>query len=283
MTGPRKLISAGTQLNFLGAYDGSGLLAGAATTLAQGANGSGITQLTGIKRASPGPVEPQDVDITGDDDVLGSIEFGPNETPSYIVEIAVQNLDLQATLQSTAVEQFGDILLGVLQPIAAEYIDVMIIHQGKSKKQDVGVKGLKAWSGVIVPIASAIPLGRAEFGERAAAVDRYKVNTQVATKKPWNVTIADGDLGTTGAPLLPFTSDNPIHMQVFEGDGAETSFGPLDFTPVSQAKVNIIEGNGQVLTEVVDFTVVTATKLITRVAGALAAGTRWYVTYEFQP
>lgn len=283
MSGSRKNIAAGTQLAAYGLWNNSGLFSGSTTSLAQGAAGSPLKRLLGLKRANPGVGEPQNVNITGDDIVLGSIEFGPNEVPSFIIESSVFDLDIQADLQGTAVEELDDIRLGAGQPENPNYPDAVIILQGKAKKQDVGVKGIKAWVGDIIPVASIVPLLRSEYGERAAAVDRYKVTAQVATKKPWNVTIAEADLGTTGLTRLPFTSDNPISMHAFEGDGVVTAFGPLDFTPVSQAKVTVHEGNGQKLVAGTDFTVDTATKMITRVAGALPEGTRWNVLYEIQP
>jgi hypothetical protein len=282
MSGSRSNIAAGTQLAFYGIYDSSGVLKGSTTgTLAQGTAGSGMKQLVGIKRANPGPAQPEDVDITGDDTVLGSIEFGPSETPSFVIESAVFDLDIQAALQGTSVESLGDLRLGVAQPDNAVYPDICLIVQGKAKKFDAGVKGIKAWVGYIIPVCTVIPLDREEYSERTAGVNRYQVNTQVANQKPWGVTIADGDLGTTGAPLIPFTSDNPITMHTFIGDGATSDYGPVDKTPVSVGKIIIHEGNGQLLTATTDYTLATAT--ITRVAGALGAATNWQVVYEFNP
>ncbi len=282
MSGSRSNIAAGTQLAYYGIYDPAGRLKGSTTgTLATGAVGSGMKRLVGIKRANPGPGEPEDVPISGDDEPIGSIEFGPAETPSFIIESALFDLDIQAALQGTVVQSLQDLRLGVAQPNNPVYPDICLIIQGKAKKQDVGVKGIKAWTGVIVPIASVIPLGRAEYQERTAGVNRYQVNTQVASKQPWGVTIADGDLGTTGAPLIPFSSDNPIAMHTFIGDGAVAVYGPLDNTPVSVGKIIIHEGNGQLIDPTTDFTLATAT--ITRVGGNLTDGTYWQVVYEFNP
>ncbi len=282
MSGSRSNIAAGTQLAYYGIYDTAGRLKGSTTgTLAQGAIGSSMKRLVGIKRANPGPTEPEDVQISGDDGPIGSIAFGPGETPSFIIENAVFDLDIQADLQGTTVEELQDLRLGVAQPENPVYPDICLIIQGKAKKQDAGVKGIKAWVGVIVPVASVIPLGREEFSERTAGVNRYQVNTQVASKKPWGVTIADGDLGTTGAPLLPFTSDNPIAMHSFLGDGAVAIYGPLLNTPVAVGKIIIHEGNGQLIDPTTDFTVDLVTKLLTRTGGNLDAATPWQVLYEF--
>jgi len=281
MSGSRSNIAAGTQLAYYGIYDTAGRLKGSTTgTLAQGDAGSGMKQLKGIKRANPGPGEPEDVPISGDDGPIGSIEFGPGETPSFIIENAVFDLDIQADMQGTLVQSLQDLRLGVAQPDNPVYPDICLIIQGKAKKQDVGVKGIKAWVGDIIPVASVIPLGREEFSERTAAVNRYQVNTQVASKQPWGVTIADGDLGTTGAPIIPFTSDNPITMQTFIGDGVVDAF-ILEKTPVSVGKIIVHQGNGQLLGVTTEFTL--SGNTITLVAGALAAGTYLQVVYEFNP
>lgn len=281
MSGSRSNIGAGVQLAFYGIYDTAGRLKGSTTgTLATGVVGSGMKQLVGIKRANPGPGEPEEVQITGDDGPIGSIEFGPGETPSFIIESALFDLDIQADMQSTLVQSLQDLRLGVAQPENPVYPDICLIIQSKAKKQDAGVKGIKAWTGVIIPVASVIPLGREEYSERTAGVNRYQVNTQVASKQPWGVTIADGDLGTTGAPLIPFTSDNPITMQTFIGDGSTDTF-TLEKTPVEVGKIIVHQGNGQQLGVTTEFTL--SGNDITLVAGSLADGTYLQVVYEFNP
>jgi len=283
MAASKSYIAAGVQYAQYGIYNSTGIHLGGAATLAQGAAGNGMKQLKGIKRANPGPVEPESVPVSGDDGPLGAIDFPPGEVPEWITESGIFDLDIQAALQTTSVQQLGDVQLGAIQPNNPVYPDTAWIYQSKSKKKDSGSDGFKAWSGIIVPIATAVPLGREEMAERTAAVDRYKITAQVASKQAWGVTIASGDLGTDGAPLIPFSAENPVTMHVFEGDGAISEFGPLDYTPVSVGKIVIFEGNGQLLTPTTDYTVDTATKLITRVAGAMAAGTRWQVFYEFSP
>lgn len=237
----------------------------------------GMRNILGIKSASPGPVEPEAVNITGDDTVLGAIDFGPNEVPTFIMETGAFDLDTQAKLQSTLVETLGDIRLGTLQPNNPEYVDIMLIIQAKTKSKDTATDGTKQWSGMIIPVAAAVPLGRAEFSERAPAADRYKVTVQVASRKPWGVTITDAVMGTTGAPLIPFTADNPLTMHYLVGNGAITTI-VLDKTPVSLAKLVIHKGNGQLLVATTDYTLSGST--ITLLA-APTAGQMISVLYEY--
>lgn len=278
MSGPNRAISAGVQNSWWSRIDTSGRMIGPSGSTSNGAS-EGMRNILGIKTANPGPVEPEAVNITGDDIVLGAIDFGPNEVPQYIMEVAAFDLDTQAKLQSTLVEQLADIRFNVLQPNNPEYVDIMQIIQAKAKSKDTGTDGTKAWHGYLIPVASAVPLGRAEFNERTPAVDRYKVTVQVASRKPWGVTITESVLGTTGGPLLEFTADNPINMHYLVGNGAISTI-VLDKTPVSLTKIIIHKGNGQLLTPTVDYTL--SGNTITLVA-IPTAGQYVHALYEYQP
>lgn len=278
MSGPTKAIAAGNQMAFWGRVDSLGRFVGPSGSSSNGAS-EGARNVLGIKTANPGPIEPDTVNVTGDDTSLGSFLFPPNELPSWIMEVAAFDLDTQAKLQSTLVENIGDIKIGTLQPSSPDYPDICLIYQSNAKSKDAGSDGVKKWHGYIIPLATAVPLGRAEFAERAAASDRFKVTAQVASKKPWGVTILDAVLGTSGAPILPFHSDNPITMHYMIGNAALATV-TLDYTPVSVSKIIIHQGNGQLLTATADYTV--SGKVITLVAGALAAGTYLEILYEIQ-
>lgn len=277
---PNSSIQAGTQLAFVGQVDPFGFFAGQSGSVAGGANGESMARLLGIKTANPGPVEPESVNVTGDDTTLGAIDFGPNEVPTWIMELAAHNLANQALLQGTTVETLGGLKIGVLQPNDPNYPDVCIIYQGKAKSKDAGSDGVKAWAGYIIPLASVVPLGRAEFTERAASVDRYKVTAQVASRKPWGVTINEAKLGTSGAPILPFTADNPIVMERFTGDGVTTAFNLVN-TPISTVKT-VVHNNTQPMTPTTDYTITVATKLLT-FSVAPASGMKIEVLMEFSP
>lgn len=272
-----RYIAAGTQLAFLGTVDSQGFLVGGDPTTT-----GAMIRLLGIQTANPGPVEGEDVNVPGDDTSLGKIEFGPAETPSFVVNLGAFDLRRDAVLQGTAVEAVGGggIQIGVIQPNEPEYPDVCLIIQSKSKKKDTGADGVKAWSGYIIPLCTAQPLHRETFEGRTAANDRIRVTTQVASRKPWGVTILSADLGTTGAPLLPFTADNPIVMQRFTGDGATTTF-TLRETPISSAKT-VIYRNTQLLTTPGDYSVNTSTRVIT-FTGAPADQAKIEVLMEFAP
>lgn len=275
---PTRYIAAGTQLAFWGQLDTYGFFNGQSGSVATGATGEAMGRLLGIKSANPGPVEPSIVNITGDDTVLGAIDFGPNEVPSWIMEMGAFDLANQARFQTTSVETLpSGVKIGVLQPNDPLYPDICIIYQGKTKYKDAGQDGVKAWSGYIVPLCSIVPLGRAAFSEREAAADRYKVTAQVASRKPWGVTISEALLGTSGTPLLPFTSDNPIVMERWTGNNVLTTFN-LTYTPISAAKTVVWSETAQSTPSSVD----TALKTMT-LGSAPANNARVIALYEFAP
>jgi hypothetical protein len=277
MTAPNKHIAAGTQLAFLGLVDSQGFFLGKTASTAQNKS-EGMIRLSGIQTANPGPIEGEDVPVEGDDAVLGKFQFAAADTPSFIANTGVFDLTTDALLQGTSVESLGDIRIGVAQPNDPVYADACMIIQGKAKSFDDGNVGVSAWMGYIIPLLTAQPLGRETFEGRTAASNRVKVVTQAASRKPWGVTITTAVLGTTGAPLLPFTADNPLTMHYFRGNAAIDTV-TLDFTPVSQAKV-IIHKETQLLTAGVDFTVNTSTKVVTFTSPP-AANTRCVILYEF--
>lgn len=282
----KQFIAVGVKLAFWGRLNTRGTFVGTTGSLAAGAAGEAMGELKGIKTAGPGPAEPPDpVIVTGDDVPLGAFDFGPDTLPSWITEIAVGSLDNHAALQGTSVESLGDIQLGVLQPNNQTFLDTCLIYQGEAKSKEPGADGVKQWAGVIVPLATTVPLGRAEYNYRAEAVDRFKMTAQAASKKPWGVTILDSVLGTDGAVLLPFVADNPITMHAFLGNAVLTAF-TLGKTPISAAKtiVHVISpvGAAQRLVATTDYTINVSTRTIT-FNSAPADGSIINVLYEFTP
>ena len=277
-----RYISAGTQLAFIGRVDSAGKFAGISGNVTAGLAGEGMYHVLGIQTANPGPVEPETVNIAGDDTTLGAIQFPPNETPQWVMEVGAFDLELQSLLQGTSVLDINGIQIGALQPNGATTPDVCLIYQAKSKSKDAATDGASVWSGYIVPRANCYPLGRAEFAGRQAANDRYQIVAQVAGMLPFGVTIQSSTLGTTGAPLIPFTSDNPITMHRFLTTSAAGAY-QLARRPVSQAKTRIVHAlTNVVYTPGTDYTVDVANRTVT-FTPALPANTPIIVLYEFDP
>lgn len=277
-----RYISSGTQLAFIGRVDDTGKFAGISGDVAAGLAGEGMYHVLGIQTANPGPVEPETVNIAGDDTTLGAVQFPPNETPQWVMQVGAFDLTLQSLLQGTAVLDVNGIQMGVLQPNGATMPDVCLIYQAKSKSKDAATDGASIWSGYVVPRANCYPLGRAEFAGRQAANDRYQIVAQLASMLPFGVTIQTSTLGTTGAPLIPFTSDNPITMHRFLTTAAAGPY-QLAYRPIAQAKTRIVHvTQNTVYVPGADYTVDAVSRTVT-FTPALPANTPIVVLYEFDP
>lgn len=236
MAAPNRGIAAGAQYSFLGFYDSNGFLTGGTPTAPTNADASGnpFAHILGIKEASPTVPTPDEVVIDGDDTRLGSFSFDSIAPRAFEIQVAAFNLQQEADLLGTNVESVAGMKLGVLDIVDRQERDSCLILQGRSKKQDAGTKGIAAWEGLFIPLATVIPLHRQAFSSRTGAVYRLHVTPQVASHRPWGITLSDGLAGTVGGTYMPFSSDNPIHIHVFSGDGIVTSWN-LKHRPVDVA------------------------------------------------
>lgn len=256
-----KFIAAGVDRGFYGVVDDlTGYLLGGTTTapVAGNAAGSAMLALTGMVSADPTVAEPAIVDVPGDNGSQGSFIFGPESQPAFTLEKSVFNMVLDAIAQSTKVFTDGQVNYGILQPANPVHPTMCWILQSPTKKKDVGVNGLKAWSGYIIPASEAFPLGRASFSTRAAASDRIRVAATPVSMLFDGMEINDTDFGTTEGPILYFTSDYPIVFHRFTGDAIEDTF-VLSHTPAAANQVQVrVNGILKVLTT--DYTINLATK-----------------------
>jgi hypothetical protein len=273
-----KSIAAGNTYAFMAFINENGFMVGSATTApSAGAAGSPMIRITGIKTASPTVPEPEVVQVTGDDTLLGEFDFDSLTQRSFTIEVAVQDLEAEALLLGTNVETVGQIKLGALDILNPAELNACLIIQSRAKKQDTGVVGQKGWNGVIIPIATVKPLGRDTFAERGPAVFRYFVTPQIASNNPWGVTILDVNAGTTGLRYRPFTAENPITMHAHTGNGALQSW-TLDYQPISAVKTALFGGKNPIAVSAVT---TTAPFAVTTVATAPIGGLPLITIYEF--
>ena len=239
MAAPTKAISAGSSYAFLGFLDSNGYLTGASTTApVAAAAGSMMLRLLGIKTASPTIPEPDVTQITGDDILLGEFTWDSNASRAFVIEVAVMDMTTEALLTGTNVQTWGQVSVGALDVAERAEDNVCLILQSRAKKQDTGVKGQAAWSGVIIPLATAQVLGRVSYSEREGAVYRINITPQLASYTPAGVTISTANEGTTGVRYYPFTSENPITMIRHTGNAVLATFNvSADYPVISAAKV----------------------------------------------
>lgn len=276
---PIKNIQAGVQHAWWGRLDSDARFTDVTGSITSSSTLTGMQRILGIQSANPGPGDTTEVPVPGDDGILGQFVFEPDTITAFDVAVGAFDLRQQAYLQGSLVEAFGDGYLGVMQPNSPDFIDTCVIIQGRAKSQDAANKGIKSWSGYLIPLAQMIPRGREQFNGRAAANDRFKVAPQVASKKPWGVTITDAVNGTDGAVIIPFNFDNPITLVAGVGDGTTVTFTlPTGITPISVAKSPFIVGT----TPTTLASVSTSNRTVT-FSVAPANGTKFTGVIEYQP
>ncbi len=274
----RRAIAAGYERLYYGMLDGAGYVIGTdIVPPASGAAGSGMGRIDGVKTSAVAIAEPETVAVTGDDGVLGQFIFPPTDTPSFVIETGVNDLDLIAKFQGTKVEDAGDISIGILQPNAPSFPDVCLILQRRAKSRASASVGVSAWEGIIIPKCVLVPLGADTFTERGVATFRYKVSVNISTTMPWGKAIGETDNGTDGGAIFPFTAENRVHCHTFIGDGTISAF-VLAYTPAATTvnKVRVFI-NGVATTTGV--TIDSATKTVT-ITAAPALGAKIVIFYE---
>lgn len=244
MAGSYKSVAAGNQQAWLGFLDSNGFLLGGDTSApSSGAAGSGMLRINGIKSAPIATPERELVQVTGDDGLIAEFDFESLTSRGFVIEVAIQNLTLEAKLLGVPVDSIGGGLMGYNDVVDPAELDVCLILQSRAKKQDSGVVGKKAWSGVYIPLATAQPLGRNGFDERGAAVYRLNVTPQRASKNAWGVTMLDASNSEISAYMRPFSFEYPIYLHRWTGNGVLTTFN-LDNAPVDTASLAVYSSVG---------------------------------------
>lgn len=192
----KQVIAAGFERLEYHILDSAGYAAGATGSVTAGSTGAPAGRILAVKTMDIQIIEPEDVDVTGDDGYQGGFVFGPAGGPSFTIEVAVNNLTNDAVFQGTEVENLGDISLGVEQPIDPNYPDVALLAVSRAKSKAAGSDGTSLYTGVIVPKCQIVPLGRAGFNERGEAVYRYKVKASTSDADPWGKTYRASVQGT---------------------------------------------------------------------------------------
>lgn len=265
-------IAAGVDLGFFGSVGSDGYMKGGTATAPVNGNsaGSPATRVRGLTNADPAIPAADVVNIPGDNTSMGSFGFSSEANVAFNVDKSVFNLLQDAFVQKTTTHDEGNIRMGVLKPNKNDPEDVFWILQGPSKKYDAGVRGVKAWTGFIVPISSVYPQGRQAYATRAAASDRYRVVTTPVDMLFSGLLVDDTNFDTDGGNVIPFTNDYPIYAQTWRGNNVATTY-TMAYTPAEYNDDQIvIRVNGTLLAYTTDFTAsgVTITFVVAPALGA---------------
>lgn len=240
-------IPGGFDFILYGVLDNDGFLIGGVAAGAAAGGVSPMKRLYGAKTAPVAIKEPVVETATGDNKALVTFQFEAAELPDGVLTVAPRDLDFDALVQGTATYALHQQKFGALQPGNADAPNMCLLLMRQAKTWGVTSKGAEVWDCLLIPSCTLTPLG-SEFTERAINAISYKINTNKASHFIWGETIADSNIGTDAAPIIPFDSDNPVHAVALLGDGSATDYA-VPFTPVSDARSMIfVERVEKVLT-----------------------------------
>lgn len=235
MAGNFRSVAAGNKYAYLGFYDTEGRFIGGNTSApSAGAAGSGMYRILGIKSAPVVVPENDTQQSTGDDDLLADFAFASITSRAFQIEVAMQDLTLEQRLIGKSVETIAGGYMGYMDITDAPEKDACLIFQSRAKSQDDVSAGRKGWTGTLIPLATAQPLGRSGFDERGVATWRYSITPQLSAYSPWGVTFLDDSGVPFKARYRPFSFPYPVTMHAHLGTGSPLSF-VLDQAPISVA------------------------------------------------
>ena len=107
----RRGVSAGAEYAFLMFYDSNGNPTGGTTTAPSSGTANEFDNILGVKAVPSTTPEPDTTPITGDDTLLGEIDFDSVASRRYTATVAAFDLDMIAQLQGTPVATLGDTVM----------------------------------------------------------------------------------------------------------------------------------------------------------------------------
>ena len=279
-----QVIQAGFRTAKLHRLDTAGYAMGLLGTLANGED-SGSYELLAVKTADLQVPEPEQTNITGDDQFQGAFTWPLGAAPRGSVEAAVFDMDLNVALEGIKKVTEGGLEMQVLGAKEADPKDICLIMQSSAFSKTSGYVGLSKKFGLLVPKASAVVLGIGTFTERQALNARLALTVQSADTYPWGKVFTLATEGATEGLMIPFTSDYFVDLHAFVGDGVIDDV-VLDRTPAGDNAASpqrvFVYVNGVALTTTTDFTVTVATKTVTFTPGHIpTAGQKAEIRYEY--
>lgn len=233
-----KHISAGVENSWLGFMDATNnVLLGSTTSAPSAGNISPMRRMRGWKTGAATIPEPAAVPITGDGGLIGEFIFQSNEPRTFVAEIAVNDLETDAYLTGTTTATIAGATMGARDVSDQPEVNFCLLLNSKAKKQDTGKIGVAAWTILLIPLCTGIPLGRGANTEREAATFRYSFSPQASSNAPWGVTLND-ILSAPEARALPMNSDYPMMMERITLNGSTTTY-TLSQTPIAVANTEV--------------------------------------------
>lgn len=234
----KEFIAGGFKLAYYTLLDTSGFATGFSGSVTAGATSSPAGRIKGAQVAPIQLPEAPVSNVLGDNVPIGAFLFVSEEVPNFQMQVAVRSLTNEAKFQGTKVQDIGNFSMGVLQPESVTPVDMAVWFIRDIKSRETSTVGKSAYETLLCPKVQAIPLG-ANFTQREVASFTYQVIVNPSAATPMGNTLTLAANGAEIAPALIYTSDYPVFLDSFLGNGALQTFN-LTFTPASSSLSDVL-------------------------------------------
>lgn len=230
--GSRK-IASGVQQAWIAVWGSDGYLLGGSTTAPTAGNVSHAMRIYGVKELSPTIAEPERVQITGDDGLLGEMQYSNITSRGFTASVASSDRDLINLIQGTNTLSWGEARGVQLDFDAVNTRNYAVWSNGRANGQ--GESTSARWNSLWVHLAELSWLDREAWTERTAANYRLGITPNPSTYDELGMTLNDSYAGVCNPRLAAWDHEFPLGFTRFTGNGVLATI-PLGNTPVSASK-----------------------------------------------
>jgi hypothetical protein len=171
----------------------------------------------------------------GKDRVLAQDQLPSNAGATYRATSVKQDLNLDAMLTDTLVQELGEAQMGGLATSkqGAEP-DVAVLFYRQALDTAVGASNLRRWQLDMFPVGRLVPKG-GPAGQGAGETQSYQGTPGIATKSVWGTAFTEIANGFTDGQILRIHSEHPFRIERFTCPAGSLTY-TLQNTPISVAK-----------------------------------------------
>jgi hypothetical protein len=242
--GPR-IIASGVQQAWISFWNSDGFLIGSTRTTPTAGNVSHAMRLNGMKEFSPTIPEPERVQITGEDGLLGEMQYSNIQSRGFTTSVGVHDRDLINFIQGTNTMSWGEARGIVLDFDSVPVGNFAVWSNGRANAYGSAGTG---WNSLWVHLAELAWLDRETWAERAPANYRLGVTPNASQYDALAQTLNDAYTGVCNPRLAAWDHEYPLGYTFFRGNGVLATI-PLGNKPITAAKfaVSVNRVNATVL------------------------------------
>lgn len=287
-TNIKTFTAAGVDAAWIARLNSDGYPAGITGTLANGSD-TGMHAMKGVQSVNLETPEGEIVDIPGDNGVIGSFQFAPQQTPRGSLELGVSDADVIANALGTNVYTDGDAEWVVVQPVDLTYQDMWLVTNAPAKSNDVGSVGNAGFEVRVHKVQIQPRNGNQQTA--SGTTNPYQVVEQPIDVLPWGEAFSTVNQGTTSGYGYKSFFENRVTLHTLIGDGS-TNTVTLDKTAAADnGNKVVVYKNGTKMTynaspsDATEYSVSTTNGVTAVTLGTLAAdvadGDDIVIRYEY--